>query len=720
MAERLRFSVDTILMSYARIFFAESRLLGFIVFIATLTVPLLGIFGLLGGMVSSLFASIIGMDRDSVRKGVYGLNGVLTGLGVGHYFAPTTGTLVVLVLASIILTFVTVSLNMLLHYQCGLPAMSMPFNLLTWLVIGASAVISGIQPHGEHLHLLAVPDGLLPQWLGSFLSALGGVLFQPNQVTGLLVAAGLVIWSRIALLLLLTGFVTNSVLQISLGINTDAVGGGSLTFNHMFAALAIGGIFMVPGPGSLLLAIVTAASSLFILTGIGGIFPMTKSALAMSPLALPFNLAVMLTLYTIRQRLHPSLDLRLAPAPPGSPEENLSRYRENLRAWKRWGVALSLPYRGTWRVSQGVDGAVTHQGDWRFAYDFQAIAADGSIYCNTGLSCEDYYTWGAPVHAPAAGTVHAVIDGIADNKIGMINAENNWGNCVIIFHAENYYSCLAHLQQGSVCVKPGDLLVKGDLVGMGGNSGRSPYPHLHFQMQASPLLGAPTLAFSFKYIMVVRNDRECFMSEGDPSEGEVVCNATPPADYGMFFPYNMGSGWTFLVRNGEQKEREMWEAGADFYGNTYIASYPKETKLYFLLQDGVLTVKKIEGRRDSGLFFFGSLLAELPFIEADDDVTWTSLEAADYILWPIIGRSFDMFSLVGLTLRQKVESRLVNDPEGLRVTTVSHIILNTPFGNIPIRRQPDGELLFSQNGGLVLAKAGGQELRKTWPRNIDL
>lgn len=714
MVELLRFSVDTILLSYARIFFAESRLLGSIVFIATLTVPLLGLFGLLGGIISSLVASLIGMDRDSVRKGVYGLNGILTGLGIGYYFAPATGSLVVLVLASIILTFVTILLNTLLHYQCGLPAMSMPFNLLTWLVIGASAVISGLQPHGEHLHLLIMPDGLLPQWLGSFLSALGAVLFQPNQVTGLLLAAGLVIWSRIALLLLLTGFVTSSVLQIFLGINAGAVGGGSLTFNHMFAALAIGGIFTVPGPGSLLLAIVTAASSLFILTGIVGFFPVTKSALAMSPLALPFNLAVMLTLYTIRQRLYPSLDLRLAPAPPGSPEENLSQFRENLRVWKRWGVALSLPCRGSWKVSQGVDGTVTHQGDWRFAYDFQAVDANGSIYRGSGLSCEDYYTWGAPVHAPAAGTVHAVIDGIADNGIGMINAKDNWGNCVIIAHAENYHSCMAHLQQGSVCVKPGDLLARGDLVGLGGNSGRSPYPHLHFQMQTSPLLGAPTLAFSFKNIMAIRNDRECFMSEGDLTEGEMVFNAAPYVDCGMFFPYTMGSGWTFLVKNGDKEEREMWEAGVDFYGNTYIASYPKKTRLYFLLQDGVLTIKKIEGSRDSGLFFFGSLIAELPFIETDDEVTWTSLEAADYALWPIIGRSFDMFSLIGFTLRQKIESRLVKDPEGLRVATVAHIILETPFGNIPIRHLPDGELFFTRNGGLVLAKADKKELRKSW------
>ena len=707
MKARLTFTTDTILLSYGRIFFAESRLLGAIVFAATLTVPLIGLFGLLGGLCSSLFAALIGMDRDSVRKGVYGLNGILTGLGIGYYFAPTPRMLVVLVLASIILTFLTVLLNTLLYQQCGLPAMSMPFNLLIWLVLGGSAAISGLSPQVEHLPVATLPAGLLPLWLGSFLSALGAVLFQPNQVTGLLIAVGLLIWSRIALLLMLAGFTVTWALQLYLGIDPVAVGGIAFTFNHLFAALAIGGIFMVPSPGSLLLGLITSAVSLIILAGIGGLFP------TLSPLALPFNLAVMLTLYTLRLRLHPSLGLLPAPVPPGSPEENLSRYRENLRAWKRWGVALSLPYQGSWTVSQGVGGAVTHRGDWRFAYDFQMVAADGALYGNSGAAVEDYYTWGASVHAPAAGTVYSVFDGIADNGIGMINTGQNWGNCIIIAHAEHYYSCLAHLKQGSILVKPGDPVVRGEQVAQGGNSGRSPYPHLHFQMQMSPLPGAPALVFSFQNIMVVRSGRERFIAKGELAEGEVAYNAAPCSDYGGYFPYAMGSGWTFQLRKGAGEAREMWEAGVDFYGNTFITSYPKETRLYFLLQEGVLTIKKIEGSRESGLFLFGSLSAEVPFLEADEEVTWNSLEAADYVLWPFLGRLFDSFSLVGLALRQRVEARMMKIADGLRVTTVSHIILETPFGAIPIRRESDGELLFSRDRGIQLVKAGQTELRQT-------
>lgn len=156
--------------------------------------------------------------------------------------------------------------------------------------------------------------------------------------------------------------------------------------SRLLGAIVFTATLTVPLIG--LFGLVAAAVSLVILTGVNGLFP------TLSPLALPFNLAVMLTLYTLRLRLHPSLDLLPAPEPPGSPEENLSRYRENLRAWKRWGVTLSLPYQGTCVVSQGVGGTVTHQGDWRFAYDFQMVAADGALFCNSGVAVEDYYTWG--------------------------------------------------------------------------------------------------------------------------------------------------------------------------------------------------------------------------------------------------------------------------------------------------------------------------------------
>jgi len=707
MAEKLKFIIDALLMSYARIFFAEHKILGAFVFSATLTVPFIGMSALACGLLSSLCALLIGMDRNSVSKGVYGLNGILVGAGLGYYFAPSPAMALLLVLAALFLTAVTVLLNSLLYQLAALPAMSMPFNLITWLLVGASGSLNSLEHHRNHLHIVVMPNNLLPHWLETFLSALGAVLYIPDQFVGLIVALGLMVWSRIALLLLLVGFATSSIIMQQLGIDFSAVAGNALIFNHMFAALAIGGIFTVPGPGSLLFAIVAAASSLMILVGCTAFLPE-----GMSALALPFNVAVMVTLYLLRSRLHPSFDLRLAPSPPGSPEENLSQFRENLRVWRRWGVALSLPFRGKWKISQGVDGSETHKGDWRFAYDFQAVAADGSIFANSGLACEDHYSWGAPVYSPAAGTVHMVIDGIPDNSIGVINAENNWGNCVIIAHAENYFSCLAHLQNGSISVKPGELVARGTEICRCGNSGRSPFPHLHFQMQMSPYLGAPCMQFSFENFSLSRKGHECFVSKGDVVLGDVLWPTEPCREYERYFPYSIGGGWTFRFKKGKNESREMWEAGVDFYGNTYIVSYPRQTRLYFVLKDGLLTFKKLEGCRDSGLFFLGCMIVDVPFLAVDGAVTWTTEDTADYVLWPFLSRLLDVFSLVGVSVRQKIEGSIVSNYDEVNVRTVSHLMLKTPLGAVCMTPPSKGEMRFNRDNGLAFARLKAIELHQ--------
>ncbi|MCX6179476.1 MAG: urea transporter [Chlorobiales bacterium] len=704
MAEKLKFIIDALLMSYARIFFSESKILGAFVFTATMIVPFIGMSAFACGLLSSLCALMLGMDRDSVSKGVYGLNGILVGGWIGYYFAPSPAMAVLLVLTALFLTAITVLLNSLLYQMAALPAMSMPFTLITWLLVGASGSLNALVHHRDHLQIIVIPTGLLPYWLETFLSALGAVLYMPDQFVGLIVALGLILWSRIALLLLFIGFATSSIMMQQLGIDSSAVAGNSLIFNHMFAALAIGGIFTVPGPGSLLFAVLAAASSLLILVGCTAFLPQDFSALA-----LPFNIAVMVTLYLLRSRLHPSFDLRLAPTPPGSPEENISHFRENLRVWRRWGVALSLPYRGKWKVSQGVDGSETHQGDWRFAYDFQAVAADGSIFANSGLTCEDYYSWGAPIYSPAAGTVHIVIDGVPDNSIGAINGVNNWGNCVIIAHAENYFSCMAHFQNGSISVKPGELVARGTEIGRCGNSGRSPLPHLHFQMQMSPYLGAPCMQFSFENFSLIRKGHECFVSKSDVLLGDVLEPAEPCLEYERYFPYSIGGGWTFRFKKGKDESREMWEAGIDFYGNTYIVSYPQQTRLYFVLKDGVLTFKKLEGCRDSGLFLLGRMIVDVPFL-AVGAVTWTTEETADYVLWPFLSRMLDVFSLVGVSVRQKIEGSIVGNYDEVHVRTVSHLMLETPLGSVCMTPPSKGEMLFSRYKGLVFAKLKAIEL----------
>ena len=701
----MNFILDTILMSYARVFFSSNRLLGGFILASTFIIPVHGVFGLAGGVFSSLFARLFGMNREAVQGGIYGFNGILTGLALGYFFEPTATMIALLLCASIIVTFVTIFLNDAFSRLLGLPAMSMPLNLVAWLLLVASAGLGYLSPSAERCQLVALPSGLLPDQANWFFSALGSVLFQVNPVAGIIICVGLIIWSRIALLLMLAGFVASFWMQDFLGIDPTSLGGYSLAFNHMFAAFAIGGIFTVPGPASLMLAVIASLVSTIILAGTLQVFPHN-----ISPLALPFNLAVMLILYSLRLRALPTLGLKLAPDPPGAPEENLSKQRENNRVWRRWGVPLALPFHGVWKVSQAVGGALTHQGDWRFAYDFMATGPDNRPYRGEGGRREDYYSFGLPVFAPAGGKVASVVDTIADNEIGTINAADNWGNHVIIEHAEGWYSCIAHLKQGSVRVKAGDAVLRHAQLALCGNSGRSPYPHLHMQMQASRFAGSATVPFEFQNILIAQGSKESFVSKGGVQEGDRVRNAVPIPDASSFFPSAVGTAFSLRYSRAAKVENELWRVKVDFYGNTYLESSPKTTRLYFLMAGGLLSIKKLEGSRDTGLFLFGSVVSEVPFLEAGTDVPWETIESADYVLHPLAVKLLDLFSMIGLSVKQKLEAKAQFRDDELLVSTAPCLVLETPLGAVALKRLPRAELRFVREKGLTGLKAGDAEI----------
>lgn len=65
-------------------------------------------------------------------------------------------------------------------------------------------------------------------------------------------------------------------------------------------------------------------------------------------------------------------------------------------------------------------------------------------------------------------------------EIGFLNCLA--GNYIIIDHENGEFSDYAHLSEGSIRVKPGDRVAKGDVIAAVGNTGNSTFPHLHFQL----------------------------------------------------------------------------------------------------------------------------------------------------------------------------------------------------------------------------------------------
>ncbi|MFD1513519.1 M23 family metallopeptidase [Halomarina rubra] len=157
-------------------------------------------------------------------------------------------------------------------------------------------------------------------------------------------------------------------------------------------------------------------------------------------------------------------------------------------------AALRPPFEGEWTVvNGGVTKATSHS--WgllaqRYAYDFLVTDERGRTHIGDGVFLDDYFAFGEPVLAPAAGTVVAAKDGQRDHpEPGTGWTEwRTWdirGNHVVVDHGEEY-SLLAHLQEGSVAVEPGDHVDVGEQVGRCGNSGNSTEPHLHYQLQDTP------------------------------------------------------------------------------------------------------------------------------------------------------------------------------------------------------------------------------------------
>jgi len=161
----------------------------------------------------------------------------------------------------------------------------------------------------------------------------------------------------------------------------------------------------------------------------------------------------------------------------------------------RQKVEYSLPFAGKWFVMNGGSTRETsHSWDLlsqRFAYDFVVADGAGKRHRGDGTRKEQYFCYGEPVLAPADGAVIQVRDGVRDAPwvgSGWVDwlCRDFGGNSVTLKHADAEYSYTAHLIRGSIVVRPGDKVKRGQHIGLCGHSGHSTEPHVHFQVQDHP------------------------------------------------------------------------------------------------------------------------------------------------------------------------------------------------------------------------------------------
>jgi hypothetical protein len=130
----------------------------------------------------------------------------------------------------------------------------------------------------------------------------------------------------------------------------------------------------------------------------------------------------------------------------------------------------------------------------RYAIDWKQHI-DGEFQSGDPLDVRTYHAYAEPVFAVADATVTEAKDGLPDNvprtPAGFtpalpLSMQTLAGNTVVLEVGDGQFAHYAHLQPGSVKVKVGQRVRRGQLLARIGNSGDARWPHLHFQVATGP------------------------------------------------------------------------------------------------------------------------------------------------------------------------------------------------------------------------------------------
>lgn len=610
----LRLAVDAVLRSYAQILFSRSRWVGAILVLATAMVPRVGLYGLAATILAFAVTRVLRLSDELTATGLFGYNALLVGLGAGLLFGSTLDAQILAVVGVVTVVFMTAALYSALGAAFNLPPLTLPFLFVFYLVLGSARILD--VPLTPLLPETVTFVGELPRPLMLYLQSLGALFFLPRADVGLVVFVALLIHSRIAVLLSLFGFAMAYVVEGRLLLVMDGTLPMVLGYNFVLTSIALGGVWFVPSPSSMFLAV--GASLVCGLAAVGMVPFMTVLALPL--LILPFNLTLILVLYAMRQRTRDgrpkAVDFAI-----GSPEENLNHYRTRVaRFGARYLLRFRAPFLGRWVCTQGVDGKITHREQWRHAFDFEVEDRDHKRFRGEGSRAQDYFCFRLPVLATADGTVVHVVDDIEDNPIGEVNLTHNWGNLVLVYHAPGLYSLVCHLARGSVKVREGQFVRRGDVLGLCGNSGRSSIPHLHFQLQWSPTIGAPTLETELHDVVVGKDDDPQLEATLVVEEGQVVRNLEPN-DERFGLPPIDNAIWPFEVQMDGSTRSETLEAEIDLLGARIIRSRELSARAYYDNAGDLFRIFDTVGDRRSVVHLLQAALPTVPY-ELDGKLGW--------------------------------------------------------------------------------------------------
>lgn len=225
---------------------------------------LFGVGAVVGGVASTAAAMVLGCDRALLRAGMFGFNGVLVAIALLYFLQPNALTWACVVLAAAGSSVLMAAL-LTLFKTWKLPVLTAPFvftalgfflatarfgrlhstQLLPTAGLPTSATVEGV------VTASTVVEGLV--------NGVAQVFFQGSLLSGGLFLLGLLVSSRAGCVMALLGSLMGLLVAWGMGAAEPAIRAGAFGFNSALTMLALGSVFFVRTPASVLYALLAAA-----------------------------------------------------------------------------------------------------------------------------------------------------------------------------------------------------------------------------------------------------------------------------------------------------------------------------------------------------------------------------------------------------------------------------------------------------------------------------
>lgn len=124
-----------------------------------------------------------------------------------------------------------------------------------------------------------------------------------------------------------------------------------------------------------------------------------------------------------------------------------------------------------------------------------------------GLRGASRFHYGVDIGVRTGDTIYATFSG----KVRIVDYERRgYGNYVVVRHNNGFETVMAHLSK--VLTSENSYVEAGDPIGLGGNTGRSTGPHLHYEIRILGNAFDPTKLIDIEHKSLKSNDDEALIS----------------------------------------------------------------------------------------------------------------------------------------------------------------------------------------------------------------